>query len=121
MKHLSMSIIGVVFLMAGCSHLPTADASCNLEPKNLPDLLHSIRPLIGGGYGDPEIEALQRLAESTPVKETGVKTFSISYRGKDALLRVELKKDDVDELEIWFITQKDLASEIKKKIREVLR
>jgi hypothetical protein len=50
-----------------------------------------------------------------------VKTFSVSYRGKDAVLRVELKKEDVDELEIWFITQKEPAADIQKKMRELAR
>jgi hypothetical protein len=67
-----------------------------LEPRDLPKLLRSIQPLIDRGYGDPEIEGLQRLADTTPVKQTGAKTFPISYRGKDSDLRVELKKDDVD-------------------------
>jgi hypothetical protein len=69
--------------------------------------------------GDPEIQALQRLADATPVKKQTGLTFSISYQGREAYLRVDLKKDDVDELEIWFITQKGLAAEIQKKMREI--
>jgi hypothetical protein len=112
---------GVVCLITSCTQAQPADASCNLAPKDLPNLLRSIKPLIERGYSDPEIQALQRLADATPVKQTGVKTFPVSYEGKDATLRVEVKKDDVDELEIWFITQKELAAEIQKKMRELIR
>ena len=82
-------------------------------------LLRAIQPLIERGYGENEIKTLQHLFESTPLKKTGVKTFPISYRGKNASLRVELKKDDVDEIEIWFITEKELAKEIQAKMMEL--
>src|SRR5262249_18370052 len=109
------------FLTSACAHGQTADASCNLEPKDLPKLLQAIRPLAEKGFSDSEIEAIQRLSVSTPVKSTGTKTFPISYRGKDATMRVELKKDDVDEIEIWFITVPELAKEIQAKMRELAR
>jgi hypothetical protein len=76
--------------------------------------------LIEKGYGDPEIQALQQLSESMPVKATRVKRLPITYRGQDGTLRIELKKDAVDELEIWFITRPELAAEIQKKMTELL-
>jgi hypothetical protein len=115
------TLVITIPLMSSCAHGQSAEASCNLEPKDLPKLLQSIRPLIEKGYGDPEIQAVQRLSESTPVKDTRTRTFPISYRGKNATLRIELKKDDVDEIEIWFITQPQLATEIQKQMKEVIR
>jgi hypothetical protein len=109
------------FLMSACAHGQAADASCNLEPQTLPKLLHAIRPLIEKGFGEPEIDAIERLSTSTPVKGTGTKTFPISYRAKDATMHVELKKDDVDEIEIWFITEPELAKSIQEKMKELAR
>lgn len=48
-----------------------------------------------------------------------MKTFPITYRGQSATLRVELKKDDLDEIEIWFITTPELAKEIQVKMRQL--
>jgi hypothetical protein len=106
-------------LTSACAHGQTADASCNLEPPDLPKLLQAIRPLIEKGYGEQEIVAVQRLWESTPLKRYGVKTFPITYRGQGTTLRVELETDDVDEIEIWFITPPELAKEIQAKMRQL--
>ena len=92
-----------------------------MEPPDLPKLLSAISPLVKKGFGESEIDAVQRLFASTAVKATGAKTFPISYRGKDATKRVELKKDDVDEIEIWFITEPELAKQIQAKARELAR
>jgi hypothetical protein len=108
-------------LMSACARGQTADASCNLETPDLPKLLQAIGPLLEKGFGGSEMEAVQKLSGSTPVKSTGTKTFPISYRGKAATMRVELKKDDVDEIEIWFITVPQLAKEIQAKMRELAR
>jgi hypothetical protein len=112
--------IQIVLSMAGCAHGKLTDASCNLEPRDLPKLLNAIRPLIEKGYGDPEIQTIEQLKDSTPIKDTRAKTFSITYRGSPTTLRVELKRDDVNEIEIWFITQTELAAEIQKQMKEVL-
>jgi len=92
-----------------------------LEPRDLPKLLQAIRPFVEKGFGQSEIDAVERLAASTPVKSTGTKTFPISYRGKDTAMRVELKKDDVDAIDIWFITVPELAKEIQAKMKELAR
>lgn len=96
------------------------DASCNLEPKDFPKLLTNIRPLIDKGYADDEIKSLKDLLSATPIKGTGVKTFAIVYWGSSTSLRVELKKDDVDEIEIWFITVPQLAKEIQSQMKALL-
>jgi len=87
----------------------------------LPKLLKAISPLVEKGFGESETDSVQRLSASTAFKSTGTKTFPISYRGKDAAIRVELKKDDVDEIEIWFITEPQLAKEIQAKMKELAR
>ena len=110
----------IVLLLTGCAQRNLKDASCNLEPKDLPKLLKAIGPLIEKGYGAPEILAIEQLKNSTPVKDTRAKTFPITYRGSPTTLRVELKRDDVNEIEIWFITQTELAAEIQKQMKEVL-
>lgn len=113
--------LSLLLLLASCADGQSADASCGIDLKNLPGLLRSIQPLFDEGFGDAEIQALQRLAETTPVGQTPVKTYSVSYKGKKVSLRVELHKDDVDALEVWFITHKELAAEIQRKMRETLR
>ena len=116
---MTIAVLRGALIASACAHRQTADASCNLEPPDLPKLLQSIRPLIEKGYGEQEIATVQRLWEATPLKSTGVKTFPITYRGQSATLRVELKKDDVDEIEIWFITIPELAKEIQAKMRQL--
>ena len=70
----------VLFLISGCTKDPGAVASCNVDRKDLPKLLQSIKPLIEKGFGNPEIQILQRVAASTPVKEYSTKDFSITHR-----------------------------------------
>ena len=108
-------------LIVGCSLGRSADASCNLDAKDLPKLLEAVSSVIETGFGDREIQAIRDLAASTALKGTGTRTFPIAYRGKSARLRVELKKDDVDEIEIWFFTEPELTREIQSKMREIMR
>jgi hypothetical protein len=117
---LMAATVQIALLLTGCTQRKLTDASCNLEPKDLPKLLKAIRPLIEGGFGDPEIQTIEQLNSSTAVRDTRAKTFFISYRGNPTTLRVELKNDDVNEIEIWFITQTELAAEIQKQMKEVL-
>jgi hypothetical protein len=95
-----------------------------LQPQDEPIAERDI-PFLGAeiqrNHGEREIATVQRLWESTSLKSTGVKTFPISYRSQSATLRVELKKDDVDEIEIWFITTPELAKEIQAKMRQLAR
>ena len=69
----------------------------------------------------PKFRLLQHLWDSTPVRETRASTLSITYHGQDATLRVEIKKESPKELEIWFITQSELAKEIQKQMAQYLR
>jgi hypothetical protein len=93
---MAIFVLCSAFLASACGRGQSGSASCNLEPPGLPKLLQAIKPLIEKGFSETEIDTVQRLAVSTPVKHTGTKTFPISYRGKDATIRVDLNKDDVD-------------------------
>jgi hypothetical protein len=116
-NRLAATFVVLLFIL-GCTKCPGAGASCNVDRKDLPKLLQSIKPSIEKGFGDSEIQVLQRLADSTPVKEYATKDFSITHRGKDSILHVELKVDDGDEVDIWFVTEPELVAEIQKKMQE---
>ena len=120
-NQMTIFVLCCAMLTSGCAHGQSASASCNLEPPDLPKLLRAISPLVEKGFGESEIDSVQRLSSATAVKSTGTKTFPISYHGKDATIGVELKKDDVDEIEIWFITEPQLAKEIQAKMKELAR
>lgn len=120
-KLLATLMLPMSLVTSSCALGHPADASCTLEAEDLPKLLRSVQPLIEKGYGDAEIQALLRLWESMPVRETRASTFSITYRGEDTALRVEVKKESPKELEIWFITQPELAKEIQKQMKQFLR
>jgi len=75
---MTIFVLSSALLTSACAHGQTADASCNLEPPDLPKLLRAIHPLIEKGYGEQEIATVQRLWESTQLKSTGVKTFPIT-------------------------------------------
>ena len=81
-------------------------------------MLQSIKPLIEKGFGDAEIQLLQRLADSTPATKYASKDLPITYQGKDSVLRVQLKVDYGDEVDIWFLTDRELEAEILKKMQE---
>ena len=108
----------ILLLISSCTRSQGAVASCNVDRKDLPKLLQSIKPLIEKGFGDPEIQVLQRLADSTQVKKYATKDFSITHRGKDSVLHVELKVGGGDEVDIWFVTERELVAEIQKKMQE---
>jgi hypothetical protein len=83
-RWLRVSALCISLFTSGCAHGRDAEASCNLEPKNLPTLLKAIKPLIEKGYGEAEIQALQRFAAETPVRETRTTTLPITYQGREA-------------------------------------
>ena len=116
-----VSLVLCLGLLASACVRAQSNASTNLDARDLPKLLASIQPLIEKGFGQPEVEALQSLYSSIAVKSYGARTFKISYRGEETTMRVELKKDDVDEVDIWFITRPELVKEIQAKIMEMAR
>ena len=110
-----------MLMLVSCIPRSSADASCNLDAKDLPKLLKATSPLIEKGFGDAEVQLVERIAESTPVRDTRTKSFPITYLGKSATLRIEVKKDDVDALEIWFLTEPALTMEIRTKMQQLLK
>jgi hypothetical protein len=113
----AISFLNLLFIL-GCTRGHGAEASCNVDRKDLPKLLQSIKPLIEEGFGNSEIRFLQHLADTTPVKEYATKDFPIIHRGKKSVLHVELKVDDGDEVDIWFVGDQALAQEINEKMKE---
>ena len=114
-------MLPAALIISGCSPGHPADASCNLDAKDLPKLLQATGALIEKGFGDREMQVVEGIAESMPVRSTRARTFPIITKGKGVTLRIEMKKDDADEIEIWFITEPELTREILQKMHEMLR
>ena len=47
--------------------------------------------------------------------------FQMVFRGANTTVRLQVKKDDVDAVDIWFFTSPELAAEIQKAMKPFLR
>lgn len=113
-------IASVIVLLHGCAS-PGAEASTNLDLADLTPLLKSVQRLIQSGFGDPEVAQIDGMVRLMPVGQTKELKFQTVFRGTSTLLRLQVKKDDVDAVDIWFFTSPELAADIQKAMKPFLR
>jgi len=113
-------MIASVLMLQGCSN-PGAEASTNLDLANLAPLLKSVQQLIQSGFGDADVAQTVTTVRSMPVGQTKEMKFKTVFREKETTLRLQVKRDDVDSVDIWFLTSPELATEIQKTMKSFLR
>src|SRR5580765_1519926 len=109
----------VVMLLQGCAS-PGAEASTNLDLADLAPLLKSVQQLIQSGFSDAEAGQINAMVSSMPVGQTRELKFQTVFHGTSTVVRLQVKKDDVDAVSVWFFTSPELASEIKKAMKVFL-
>lgn len=112
-------IASVVMLLQGCTS-PGAEASTNLDLADLTPLLKSVQRLIQSGFGDAEVAQIDAMVRLMPVGQTRELKFQTVFRGMKMAVRLQIKKDDVDAVDIWFFTSPELAAEIQKAMKPFL-
>ena len=80
-------------------------------------LLNAIQPLISKGFGETEISQIENSFKALALNETKRTSFPIAYDGAEAELQVQIRKEDVDTVEIRFFSQARLAERIQQTIR----
>jgi len=112
-------IASVIMLLQGCAS-PGAEASTNLDLADLAPLLKSVQRLIQSGFSDAEVAQIDATAHSMPVNQTKELKFQTVFHGTNTALRLQVKKDDVDAVSVWFITSPELAAEIQTAMKPFL-
>jgi hypothetical protein len=78
--------------------------------------LDRIQPFIDSGFGPPQIEVIQQVVATMRWDESTAFQFRIHYADKDALLMVNVYKEDVDTVTIWFYAPPTLCKQIEEEM-----
>ena len=114
-------LIVLVMLLGGCHGSSAAEASVSCDASQLSPLLKAVQELIVKGFSETEVSQVANAFRSMAVGETKEFKFPVVFRDREATLRIQLKKDDVDAVEIWFFTEPELAAAIQKAIVSVVK
>jgi hypothetical protein len=112
-------VASIGMLLAACTSRG-AEASMNLDLADLKPLLKSVQRLTQNGFGDSEVEQVDGLARSLPGSQTKELQFQVVFHGSNASMRLQVKKDDVDAVSVWFITSPELAGAIQGAMKPFL-
>jgi hypothetical protein len=112
-------IASAMMMLHGCNS-PGAEVSTNLDLADLTPLLKSVQWLIQNGFGDAEVARIDAVARSMAVDQTKELKFQTVFHGTSTALRLQVTKDDVDAVSVWFITSPELAAEIRKAMKPFL-
>jgi hypothetical protein len=102
-------------ILLGCSG-SLQEASAEFDSAKLPVLLKAIQPLIQKGFGEVQISQVENGFRALAVDETKEMNFPIVYNGDDTELRVAVRKEDVDVVEIRFFSTSALAEQVQRTI-----
>jgi hypothetical protein len=102
-------------LLLGCSG-SLKEASAEFDSAKLPVLLKAIQPLIQKGFDEAQISQIEDGFLALAVNETKETNFPIVYDGVETELRVAVRKEDVDVVEIRFFSTPALADQIQRTI-----
>src|SRR5262245_43157287 len=94
-------ISGLFVILLGCGG-SVKEASAEFDSSKLRTLLDAIRPHIAKGFGDQEVREIESGFQSLAVDESKQYTYPIFHDGTVTELRVEVRKEDVDVVEIRF-------------------
>ena len=119
-------VLIVLILCGACSHHTTdgtqrsertntviKEASMNFDGENVRPFLERVKPLVESGFADPEIAQVLQMMGRLEIDDEKDIEFSIRYRGKPTVLRIQIFMDDVNAPDVAFFTDPELAKEIE--------
>ena len=109
-------IFALSTFLAGCGG-SFKEASVELDLTKLRTLLNAIEPLISKGFGEAQISQIENDFKALARNESKRITFPVVYNGAETELRVLVRKEDVDAVEIRFSSDPRLAEQIQQAIR----
>lgn len=88
-----------------------------LDLSKLRTLLAAIKPHIAKGFGEPQMVQIESDFRALVMDGTKQYAFPIVYDGAESELRVRVRKEDVDAVEIHFFAAPKLAEQIQNVMR----
>lgn len=131
-QYVQRHLVLIVLIVCGaCSHhagdgiqqsQPTRtmleEASMNFDGENVRPFLKRLKPLVESGFADGEIAQVVQMLERLQIDEEREMEFSIRYRGKPTVLRIQIFMDDVNAPDVAFFTDPELAKEIDSAMEQ---
>jgi hypothetical protein len=108
-------ISGFFVILFGCGG-SAKEASAEFDSAKLGTLLDAIRPHIAKGFSEQQAREIENGFQSLAVDATRQYTYPIVYDGSETELLVEVRKEDVDVVEIRFRGPPELADQIQQTI-----
>jgi vacuolar-type H+-ATPase subunit F/Vma7 len=93
------------------------EASIEVDLSKLRTLFDAIRPHIAKGFGESQTAQIESDFRALPMGGAKQFTFPIVHDGADSELRVRIRKEDVDIVEIHFFAVPKLAEQIEHVMR----
>lgn len=116
MRLLMATTFALMAILLSCNG-SLKEASAEFDSAKLGVLLKAIQPLIQKGFGEAQIGEIENSFRALAVNGTKQVSFPIVYDGVETELRVEVRKEDVDVVEIHFFSNPALAEQIQRTIR----
>jgi hypothetical protein len=102
-------------VFGGCSR--SAEISLEFDSQKMHVLFEAISPSISSGFGEPQALQIERAFASLAKDGTMELTFPITYNGTDSELRVRIRKEDVDAVEMHFLGTQEVITKVQDIIR----
>lgn len=111
MRFQILAVPVLIASLTACS-AATAEASTELDLKKLRPFLKAVQSLIESGFGDAQIDQIEQDFGKLAMDGSKTMMLPIRYQGEKVELRVVIRKEDVDTVEIRFFGPPKLAEQI---------
>ena len=110
-------LTGVLSLLAACGQKLT-ETSVELDITRLPTLFDALRAQIPQGFTDEQKVAIGKDFRALPMNGTKEYLYPAAHEGTTGTLRVTIRKEDVDAVEIRFYAPPEITTAIERTIRK---
>jgi hypothetical protein len=107
---------GLSALLGACSK--GAETSVEFDVTRIRVLFDAIHPSIESGLGEPQVMQIERDFAALPADATKELNFPIVAAGTSSELRIRIRKEDVDAVEMHFIGNPEVITKIQEIIRK---
>ncbi|HLK18718.1 MAG TPA: hypothetical protein VKT81_07170 [Bryobacteraceae bacterium] len=109
----------VAVTLFGCGQ-SLHETSTEIDRVKLRPFLNAVGPLIESGFGLAEIGQIEQEFANLAKDGTHALTFPIIYKGNKTKLRVTIRKEDSDIVEIRFFAVPQLVEQIEQVMKQTL-
>jgi hypothetical protein len=113
---LLLAAILAVFL--GCTP-PNIESSTELDLSKLRPFLKQVQPLVEDGFGDSQIDQIEKSFRGLAMDGKSVTDYPVVYHGAKTTLRIQIRKEDFDTVEIRLWASPELAGQITGVMRSL--